>query len=391
MLPSLQPRKWIVPVIVIVGLAIASVVGIRLNSQGPAPKSAGGPVVVEVEQVRITEIQDIVSAVGSLRSAESVVLKSEIPGRIAKILFSDGAQVAKDDPLIVFDASVQQALLHQARAERDLAAAKLKRTEELFEKKFLSAAALDDARASEEIARAKLALAQANLDKMTLRAPFSGQIGIRQVSIGDYIKEGVELVNLEDLSAMKADFRVPEQISGRLSAGQTVQLQSDAFPGVRFPARVMAIDAAVDASGRSLLIRAELKDASRRLKPGMFVRVQLVLESRANAIVIPEESMVTAQNRLTVFRVIDGKAVATPVVSGIRTQLEQRAVVEVVKGLSAGDTVITAGQIKIRGNNVPVKVAESAPAAKPGETPPAKAAGKSQEKTVDPQSTNKGK
>jgi len=391
MLPSLLPRKWIIPVIVIAGLAIASVVGIRLNSQSPAPKSAGGPVVVEAEQVRITEIQDIVSAVGSLRSAESVVLKSEIPGRIAKILFSDGAQVAKDDPLIVFDASVQQALLHQARAERDLAAAKLKRTEELFEKKFLSAAALDDARASEEIARAKLALAQANLDKMTLRAPFSGQIGIRQVSIGDYIKEGVELVNIEDFSAMKADFRVPEQISGRLSAGQTVQLQSDAFPGVRFPARVMAIDAAVDASGRSLLIRAELKDASRRLKPGMFVRVQLVLESRANAIVIPEESMVTAQNRLTVFRVIDGKAVATPVVSGIRTQLEQRAVVEVVKGLSAGDIVITAGQIKIRGNNIPVKVAESAPAAKPGETPPAKAAGKSQEKTVDPQSTNKGK
>ena len=385
MLPSLLPRKWIIPVIVIAGLAIASVVGIRLNSQGSAPKSAGGPVVVEAEQVRITEIQDIVSAVGSLRSAESVVLKSEIPGRIAKILFSDGAQVAKDDPLIVFDASVQQALLHQARAERDLAAAKLKRTEELFEKKFLSAAALDDARASE------LALAQANLDNLTLRAPFSGQIGLRQVSIGDYIKEGVELVNIEDLSAMKADFRVPEQISGRLSAGQTVQLQSDAFPGVRFPARVMAIDAAVDASGRSLLIRAELKDASRRLKPGMFVRVQLVLESRANAVVIPEESMVTAQNRLTVFRVIDGKAVATPVVSGIRTQLEQRAVVEVVKGLSAGDIVITAGQIKIRGNNIPVKVAESAPAAKPGETPPAKAAGKSQEKTVDPQSTNKGK
>ncbi|NBW00920.1 MAG: efflux RND transporter periplasmic adaptor subunit [Betaproteobacteria bacterium] len=302
-----------------------------------------------------------------------MVLKSEIPGRIARVMFADGSQVAKGDALIIFDASVQQALVNQARAERDLAAAKLKRTEELFQKKFLSAAALDDAKATEEIAAAKLALAQANLDKMTIRAPFGGQIGIRQVSVGDYLKEGVELVNLEDLSSMKADFRVPEQISGRLAVGQTVQLQSDAFPGASFPAKVVAIDPAVDASGRSLLLRAELRDVSRRLKPGMFVRVRLVLESRPNAIVIPEEALVTAQNRLTVFKVVEGKAVATPVVTGLRSQLDQRAVVEVIKGLAPDDVVVTAGQIKIRGNNVPVKVAEPAAAKGPG-GPPGKGA-----------------
>lgn len=364
-------RRWAVLAIVIAGLVAASLAGIKMNSQSqaPAPKAAGGPVVIEAEPVRVAELLDAVTAVGTLRSSESVVLKSEIPGRIARVMFADGSQVAKGDALIVFDASVQQALVNQARAERDLAAAKLKRTEELFQKKFLSAAALDDAKATEEIAAAKLALAQANLDKMTIRAPFAGQIGIRQVSVGDYLKEGVELVNLEDLSSMKADFRVPEQISGRLAVGQTVQLQSDAFPGASFPAKVVAIDPAVDASGRSLLLRAELRDVSRRLKPGMFVRVRLVLESRPNAIVIPEEALVTAQNRLTVFKVVEGKAVATPVVTGLRSQLDQRAVVEVIKGLAPDDVVVTAGQIKIRGNNVPVKVAEPAPAKGPGGPP----------------------
>jgi len=364
-------RRWAVLAIVIAGLVAASLAGIKMNSQSqaPAPKAAGGPVVIEAEPVRVAELLDAVTAVGTLRSAESVVLKSEIPGRIARVMFADGSEVAKGDALIVFDASVQQALVNQARAERDLAAAKLKRTEELFQKKFLSAAALDDAKATEEIAAAKLALAQANLDKMTIRAPFAGQIGIRQVSVGDYLKEGVELVNLEDLSSMKADFRVPEQISGRLAVGQTVQLQSDAFAGASFPAKVVAIDPAVDAAGRSLLLRAELRDVSRRLKPGMFVRVRLVLESRPNAIVIPEEALVTAQNRLTVFKVVEGKAVATPVVTGLRSQLDQRAVVEVIKGLAPDDVVVTAGQIKIRGNNVPVKVAEPAPAKGPGGPP----------------------
>lgn len=370
-------RRWAVLAIVIAGLIAASLAGIKMNSQSqaPAPKAAGGPVVIEAEPVRVAELLDAVTAVGTLRSAESVVLKSEIPGRISRIMFADGSQVAKGDALIVFDASVQQALVNQARAERDLAAAKLKRTEELFQKKFLSAAALDDAKATEEIAAAKLALAQANLDKMTIRAPFAGQIGIRQVSVGDYLKEGVELVNLEDLSSMKADFRVPEQISGRLAVGQTVQLQSDAFAGANFPAKVVAIDPAVDASGRSLLLRAELRDVSRRLKPGMFVRVRLVLESRPNAIVIPEEALVTAQNRLTVFKVVEGKAVATPVVTGLRSQLDQRAVVEVIKGLASDDVVVTAGQIKIRGNNIPVKIAEP-PAAKGPGGPPEKSPAK---------------
>jgi membrane fusion protein (multidrug efflux system) len=375
-------QRFAVIGLVVVALATASYFGIQMNANNPAPKAAGGVVVVEATEVQPADIQDAITAIGTLRSAESVVMKSEISGRIAVISFSDGSRVAKGDTLITFDASIQEAQVNQAKAERDLAAAKLKRTQDLFDKKFLSAAALDDARASEQIAQAKLALAQATLGKMSLRAPFSGVIGIRQVSVGDYIKEGADLVNIEDTSSMKVDFRVPEQASGRLRVGQVVGLQSDAFAGQSFPAKVTAVDSAVDPLGRSLLMRAELRDVSQRLKPGMFMRVTLVLETRKNALTIPEESVVTQQGRLLVFKVVDGKAVSTPVVTGLRVTNKDKAVVEVVKGLAAGDVVVTAGQIKIRGNNLPVKIApapSASPAAstpeKSGSPAPAKAAG----------------
>ena len=375
-------QRFAVIGVVVVALAVASYFGIQMNANNPAPKAAGGVVVVEATEVQPADIQDVITAIGTLRSAESVVMKSEISGRIAAVSFSDGSRVAKGDTLITFDASIQEAQVNQAKAERDLAAAKLKRTQDLFDKKFLSAAALDDARASEQIAQAKLALAQATLGKMSLRAPFSGVIGIRQVSVGDYIKEGADLVNLEDTSSMKVDFRVPEQASGRLRVGQIVGLQSDAFVGQSFPAKVTAVDSAVDPLGRSLLMRAELRDVSQRLKPGMFMRVTLVLETRKNALTIPEESVVTQQGRLLVFKVVDGKAVSTPVVTGLRITNKDKAVVEVVKGLAAGDVVVTAGQIKIRGNNLPVKIApapSASPAAatseKSGSPAPAKAAG----------------
>ncbi len=365
---AFNSRRTLILVLALAGLVIASLAAIRFNAGNlPAPKAAGGPVVVVDTAVsRVATIQDAVTAIGSLRAAESVMVKSEISGRVARISFSDGARVMKGDELIVFDAGIQQAQVQQARAERDLASAKLKRTQELFGKKFLSAAALDDAQASEQIAQAKLALAQATLDKMTLRAPFSGVIGIRQISVGDYIKEGADLVNIEDISSMKADFRVPEQLSGRLRVDQTVQLESDAFPGVVFPARVTAIDAAVDASGRSLLLRAELRDVSKRLKPGMFVRVRLVLETRTNAVIIPEEALVTSQGKVSVFKVTDGVAVITPVRVGLRTQVDQKAVVEILEGLAKDERVVTAGQIKIRGSQVPVKSVDATAGAATG-------------------------
>ena len=330
--------------------------------KGPGgPGGPGGPVIVETARVEQIRLEDDLSAVGTLLATESVLLKSEVAGRIKRIAFADGQRVARDQILIEFDAAVQAAQVKQAQAERDLANAKLRRTEDLFAKNFLSAAARDDAQANQEIAEARLQLAQANLQKMILRAPFDAVIGIRQVSVGDYIKDGTDLIQLEDTRSMKVDFRVPEQAAGRLRVGQTVNLASDALPDRLFSARVSALDAAIDVSGRSLLIRAELRNPPPQLRPGMFVRVRLVLNEKPKALVIPEEAIVTAQGSKFVYKVVDSKAVRQVVQTGLRTLSQNKPVVEITQGLSAGDEVITAGQIKIRADQTPVK-ASAAPA-----------------------------
>lgn len=352
-------RRFTIFVIVAAGLVLGAVIAYRFNAQTPAPRPAGGPVTVEVAKVSVTMLEDAVTSVGALRAIQSVVLKSEVAGRISAIHFADGSLVKRGQDLISFDAGIQQAQVMQAKAERDLAAAKLKRTQELFDKKFLSAAALDDAKASEQIAQAKLELAQANLEKYLLRAPFDGTIGIRQVSVGDYIKEGVDLVNIEDTSVMRVDFRLPEVAVAKVAVGQSVALTSDVYPGQVFKARVMALDSAIEASGRSLLIRAELNDPSKRLKPGTFVRVSQVINVKQAAMVVPEEAVVSGQNSAIVFRVVEGKAVRTPVQVGLRKTADGKTVVEITKGLTAEDTVVTAGQVKIRGDNVAVKIAGS--------------------------------
>lgn len=354
---NLRNRRLVLFAIVALGLLIGGYGAYWFNARSMTAKPAMGPIVVETATVKAELLEETITAVGGLRATQAVVLKSELAARIAKIHFLDGSSVSKDQELISFESAIQQAQVNQARAERDLAAAKLKRTQELFDKKFLSAAALDDARANHEIAQARLALAQASLDKLSLRAPFDGVIGIRQVSVGDYIKEGTELVNLEDMSAMKVDFRVPEQALSRVAVGQQVMLETDVFPSQKFPAKVVALDSTIDAAGRSLLIRAELRDATRRLKPGMFMRVKLILATKPKALVIPEEALVTAQGSLFVFKIVDGKASRVTLKTGLRVTRGGETVVEVLEGLAEGDTVVRAGQIKIRGDNVPVKPA----------------------------------
>jgi membrane fusion protein, multidrug efflux system len=372
----LSKRRITIILIVILGLVVGGFLAFYLNqpnfftspqpagsapagpgTRGPGgPGGPGGPVAVEVSKVEQINLEDSLTAVGSLLAAESVLVKSEIAGRIAVIGFTDGQQVKRGQSLIEFDSAIQSAQLSQARAERDLADARLRRAQELFDQKFLSAAARDDAKAAQQIAVARLELAQANLDKTKLIAPFDGVIGIRQVSVGDYIKEGVELVSLEDTRSMKVDFRVPEQISSRLRVGQTLKLQVDALPGKTFTGRVSALDSAIDVAGRSLLIRAVLTNSGQQLRPGMFARVQLLLSARPAALVVPEEAIVTDQSGQFVLKVVEDKAVRQPVKTGLRTTHSQRAVVEITQGLTAEDTVIIAGQIKIRANNTPVKI-----------------------------------
>jgi membrane fusion protein (multidrug efflux system) len=182
------------------------------------------------------------------------------------------------------------------------------------------------------------------LEKAHIVAPFSGIVGLRHVSVGEYITAGQGLVNLEAIDPVKADFRVPEKFLPAIRVGQTIRVKVDAFPGDEFEGKVYAIDPRLDVSGRALLVRALVPNRDRRLRPGLFVRVTVLLRLKDDALSVPEQSIVPQGDSQFVFKIVDGKVHLTKVVTG--TRREGR--VEIVEGLSVGDQVVTAGQLKIR-------------------------------------------
>ena len=328
----------------------------------PAPGKGGGPpggFAIGVETVRVAPsvFVDDVAAVGSLKSNESVVLRPEIAGRIAAIHLREGMPAAKGAVLVALDASTQAAELRQAEANLALSQANHRRTEELYEKKFVSARARDEAGANLKVLEAAVALAQARLQKTQIRAPFAGIVGIRNVSVGDYVKEGQELVNIEDIGALKADFRLPESYLSRLRKGQSVEVSTDAMPGQTFKGTLDAIDPLLDASGRAISLRARLENPDLKLRPGMFVRVRLAFGGERQGLAVPEEALVPAGNDNFVFRVAEGKAQRVMVKVGQR----RGATVEITEGLKAGDEVVSAGQLKLR-DGVPVRAGQGAAA-----------------------------
>lgn len=319
-------------------------------------KASGGPpgamaVGVEAVKVELTTLPDDVAAVGTLLANESVILRPEIAGRIARIEFTEGMPVAKGALLVALDASTQAADLQQARANLALSQANYKRTVELLEKKFVSERSKDEAAANLKVQQAVAAQAEARLSKTRIVAPFAAVAGIRNVSVGDYVKEGQDLVNLEDISILKVDFKLPERYFSRVATGQEVELSTDARPAETFKASIAAVDPLIDSSGRAVALRAHLSNADAKLRPGMFVRVRLIFGSRKDVMIVPEETLVPSGSDQYLFRISDGKAERVKVGVGVRRGTQ----VEITQGVRPGDLVVTAGQLKLR-DGAPVKV-----------------------------------
>jgi membrane fusion protein (multidrug efflux system) len=213
---------------------------------------------VEVAKAERARLQDDAQSVGSLRSRQSVMLRPEVAGRVREIGFADGATVRKGQVLVQLDDTLQRAEIKQAQAQVSIAQANLKRNQELVAQSFVAQRVLDESNAGLQVAEAQMALACARWSRMAILAPFDGTVGMRNVNLGDYVKDGADLVNLEDISSMYADFRLPERFQGKLRVRQSVQLQLDAFPGRMFKATVEAIDPLLDANGRSVGVRAVL-------------------------------------------------------------------------------------------------------------------------------------
>jgi membrane fusion protein (multidrug efflux system) len=311
----------------------------------PAPAAQGDMVVpVETAAVQVGPIQRRLTAVGSLRSNESVIIRPEVAGRIAEIRFEEGERVTRGQPLVVLDDSIYRAEVDEVQASLELSRANYDRALDLLQRGAGTNKARDEALAQLRADEAGLHLARARLDKMAITAPFDGVVGLRKVSAGDFVDVGQDMVNLEQIDPLKADFRVAEVYLAAVRPGQRIELAVDAYSGETFVGEVYAIDPLIDESGRSIVLRARLPNADGRLRPGLFARVTLVLNERDDALQIPEQALVPQGEDQFVFRVVDGKAALTKVEVGIRRE----GMVEIVSGLGPEDQVVTAGQLKIR-------------------------------------------
>lgn len=286
---------------------------------------------------------DEAGAVGTLRADEALTIRPEIAGRIAEIRFGEGQSVARGALLVQLDQSELGAVLASSRAQLKWEEQRLERSEDLHKKGFISVQGLDDQKTSLARARAKLAEDEARFAKTQMRASFAGVAGLRQVSEGQYVAAGADIARLEKIDQLKLDFRVPEAFIGKLKAGQPLKVRVDAYPERVFAGSIYAIEPGVDDQTRSILLRARVANTDLKLRPGMFARVQVQLGVREKALWIPEAAIVSRGQEVTVFRVIEGKAELVRVQTGARKAGE----VEIVKGLAAGDLVVTEGTQKI--------------------------------------------
>lgn len=357
------------------------------SSATPARGAASGvavgkPPSVEVARVELARLTDDTRAVGSLRSRRGVVLRPEISGRITQLNFTDGQRVRKGQVLVQFDDQLQLAQVQQSLAELSIAQANQKRNQELVAENFISQRSLDESAANLQVAQAKLALAKATAARLKIVSPFDGIAGIRQVNVGDYLKDGADIVNIEDIEAIYVDFRLPERYQSKVRRGQTAVLDIDALPGRQYMAQIQAIDPLIDANGRSIGIRGCIDNRQLQLRPGMFARVNIVFGVRENASVIPEEAIVPQGGRQFVIKVLNGPKEQTRTTQRVEVKVGLRSPgkVEILEGLQSGDTVVTTGQQRVQKDGTVVTVVDLASgrsaAEKPvaGATPPPAAA-----------------
>lgn len=309
-----------------------------------AEKPPAATIAVEAMAVRATTVAREVSAVGTVRSNESIILTTEVAGLIEAINFSEGTRVTKGTVLVKLDQAVAAAERDRAAASLALSEANYQRSETLFKDEAISQRERDEALAQFRLDQAQLRLREAQLDKTVLRAPFTGVVGLRNVSVGGYAQPGSAIATLDAVDPVKIDFRIPESYSGQVKLGQKLEVTVDALPQRIFRGTIYAIDPQIDDQGRSQMLRGRVKNADNALRPGMFATVKLALGDQAQALLVPEEAIISQGGKQLVYKVVAGQAVAAVIKTGLRRKGE----VEIVSGLNEGEMVIIAGQLKVR-------------------------------------------
>jgi membrane fusion protein (multidrug efflux system) len=312
------------------------------------------PEVVTTATAKKDSWESFLTAVGSLEAVQGVVVTAELTGKVVHIAFEPGTMVEADDLLVQQDTSVESAQLRAAEAEVALAKINFKRSKELVAAKTISQSDFDNADAQFKQAVAQADNIRAMIGKKTIRAPFAGRLGIRQVNLGQTLNEGDEIVSLQSLDPIYVNFLLPQQRLAQVHSGLAIRLTTDAFPEQVISGKITAINPQVDAATRNIRIQATVENPAELLRPGMYVNVSVVFPDRIEVLTIPATSVLYAPYGDSVF-VVEKKKNDTNEPSGL--VLNQKFVrlgesrgdyVSVMSGLKQGETVVSTGVFKLR-------------------------------------------
>jgi membrane fusion protein (multidrug efflux system) len=294
-----------------------------------------------------------VNSIGTVAAVQGVTVSADLPGTVERIAFESGTAVTEGEVLALLDTRQEQAQLTAAEAQRDLARLNFERMRGLLNERVISQSEFDRATAEQRQGDARVGEIRAAIARKTIRAPFSGVLGIRRVNLGQYLSGGDALVTLQSLNPIYVNFGVPQQSSGQMRVGRSVRITSDSLPGVEFSGRVTAIDSIVDEATRNIQVQATLANPGGKLRPGMFVQAEAGVGSTSTIVALPASAISYAPFGDSVFVVTDLKNPAGQSYRGVRQQFVKLGpargdLIAVTSGVKAGEEVVTSGLFKLR-------------------------------------------
>jgi multidrug efflux system membrane fusion protein len=348
--PKSSLSKPLVVTALVLAVVLGAIFGWRALRSAPAPMAAMPPLPVSAMRVVPQDVPAALEAIGTLEAVRELMLAPEVAGRVVAIQFNAGDRVKAGQTLVKLYDAPEQADRTAALADAALARTQFDRAEALAPKGAVSKAVLDQRRAERDRAEAAIGQLDARISQKSVRAPFSGEIGLRRIDLGQYLAPGEAIATLTSLDELHVNFTVPQQDLGLLRQGAQVAVTADAWPGRTFTARVQAIEPRISSDTRNVTVQAVLANDDEALKPGMYVKVALTLAPETARLVVPATAIMTSAmgDSVVVVRDLDSSGTGTAEIVEVSPGRRIGDRVVVASGLKPRDVVVTTGQIRIQ-------------------------------------------
>lgn len=353
---SKSRKRVVYGAVVIAVLLIAAIPKLKMFQGNSGPANPGSRAdmrtSVNAHVVRVEQLDDKIFTSGTLLANDEVELRSEVTGKIIKIYFEEGRRVSAGDLLVKINDAELQAELQREEYRLELSVQKEERQRQLMKGNLISQEQYDVALNELNTVKAGIKLIHAQIEKTEIRAPFAGQIGLKYVSDGSYITPSTKIATLQNTHPVKIDFSIPEKYAGEMRRGAKVSFRIQGLPSI-YQGSVYAIEPKIDQVTRTVQIRAASPNPNGELMPGAFAEIELVLKTISNALTVPAQAVIPELSGHKVLLYKGGIVQSQPIETGIRTS----STVQIVKGIQAGDTVLTSGILQVRSGS-PVSITQ---------------------------------